>query len=319
MNKKAIDFVGKRKIFFTISLILIVSIIISSFFFLKVAIEFKGGTIVSYSYDGDINTKEAKSTIEKIVNSQVNLQVGDSFNSDKKILSISFVSDEGLTGDAQYEMTTELKKIYPDNGLELYDSNDVSPSSGKTFFYKCLAAVVFASIVLIIYIALRFKKISGWSAGVFAVVALLHDSIMVLGTFIVCGFSISANFMAVALTILGYSINDTIVIYDRIRENRTIYPRMSVRELVNLSTTQSLSRSINTTISTILAMAVVSIVAVIMGVDSILSFSFPLIIGMISGTYSTLCIASPLWVWWIELKEKKHADNSGKRHKPTKA
>lgn len=121
---------------------------------------------------------------------------------------------------------------------------------------------------------------------------------------------IDANFMAVILTILGYSINDTIVIYDRIRENKTLYKdKLSLAELTNLSTNQSLTRSINTSVTTIATMLVVTIVAMVYGVNSIISFSFPMMIGLISGTYSTICIAGPLWVW---LEEKKNGGNSPK-------
>ena len=133
----------------------------------------------------------------------------------------------------------------------------------------------------------------------------MHDVIMVYGTFVIFGIPINANFMAVVLTILGYSINDTIVVYDRIRENKKLVPKNTpVSELVNLSMNQSLTRSINTSITTISAMIVVSIVALVFNVESILSFSFPLIVGMIFGVYSTLFITGPLWVLWQEHKEK---------------
>ena len=111
--------------------------------------------------------------------------------------------------------------------------------------------------------------------------------------------------MSVVLTILGYSINDTIVVYDRIRENKKILGKKTpVAELVNTSINQSLTRTINTSIATISTMIIVSIVAVVFNVESILSFSFPLIIGMIFGVYSTIFITGPLWVWWQEYKEK---------------
>ena len=190
------------------------------------------------------------------------------------------------------------------------ESAAVSPSSGKEFFQKCIVAAVFAAIVLILYIAIRFKNIGGWLAGICAVIALFHDIIVVYGTFVIFGMEIDANFMAVILTILGYSINDTIVIYDRIRENKTLYKdKLSLAELTNLSTNQSLTRSINTSVTTIATMLVVTIVAMVYGVNSIISFSFPMMIGLISGTYSTICIAGPLWVW---LEEKKNGGNSPK-------
>lgn len=159
---------------------------------------------------------------------------------------------------------------------------------------------------MIIYIAIRFKRISGWSAGVTAVIALLHDVAMVYATFVIFRMPLDDNFIAVALTILGYSINDTIVVYDRVRENKRIYGKsLNTAELMNKSLNQSLSRSIHTSVTTIMAMTIVLIISIIFGIESIFTFAFPMIIGMISGVYSTLCISSSLWVDWQNHKEKR--------------
>lgn len=302
MNKMNFDFVGKRKIFFIISAVLMAVSIIASFFCLKIAIEFKGGTIITYSYIGEVDTNEISKSIEEIVGSSVNVQQGELFNSDKLSLTVSFSSTDGITSSIQEEITDSVQALYPDGEVEILDSSDVSPSSGRDFLIKCIVAVLFSAIILVIYIALRFKKISGWSAGVCAVCGLLHDVIITYGAFILCGFEINSNFMAVVLTILGYSINDTLVIYDRIRENKKAYPNMTLKELVNKSLNQSFTRSMRTSITTVSTMIIVSIVAVIYGVSSILSFSVPLAIGMTVGTYSSLCLAAPLWVWWQERK-----------------
>ncbi len=302
-----IDFVGHKKIYFTISAVLIIiSLIVTAVFGVEIAIEFKGGTLIKYTYDGDINLEDVSSKTEDIIDTKVTVTEGKDFSNKTKTIQISLASDSGLTANKQLELTQGLQEAFADNNIELLASNDVNPSSGREFFNKCIVAVVFAGILLILYIAFRFKRISGWSAGVMAIVALLHDITMVYGTFVIFRIPIDANFMAVVLTILGYSINDTIVIYDRIRENQRIIGKKVTRaELVNTSINQSLSRSINTSMCTTLSMIVVSIVAVIFNVNSILSFSFPLIIGMISGTYSTICIAGPLWVWWEDRKEKR--------------
>ncbi|MDE6710262.1 MAG: protein translocase subunit SecF, partial [Oscillospiraceae bacterium] len=161
------------------------------------------------------------------------------------------------------------------------------------------------------YIAIRFKNIGGWLAGVCAIAALLHDCIIVYGTFIICHMSINANFMAVVLTILGYSINNTIVIYDRIRENETLYRKSKTRnDIVNMSINQSLTRSINTSITTIAAMLAVTIVAAVYGVTSIISFSLPMMIGMIAGAYSSVCFTCPLW---LTLEDKIHKGGKPKK------
>ena len=161
--------------------------------------------------------------------------------------------------------------------------------------------------MLVIYIAFRFKKIGGLSAGVFALVALIHDILIVFASFIFFRLPLDANFMAVILTILGYSINNTIVTYDRIRENRTIYgKKMGLVELMNTSVSQTMTRSVNTTITTAFAALAICVVALVSGVESIISFAFPLLIGLVAGFYSSVFMSGSMWVSWQLHKEKKN-------------
>lgn len=300
------DFIGKRKLFFTISIVLVAFSILSTFIFgVDLDIQFKGGTIITYVYDGDLDcdgfVKDAKDILGGI---GVQYTTGVDFSSGKSNIQLSLTSTSGLSSDKQFELTNALTEKYAENNIDLIESSDVSPSSGREFFLKCIVAVILSSIVLIIYIAIRFKKIGGWLAGICAIVALLHDCIIVYGTFIVCGMPINANFMAVVLTILGYSINNTIVIYDRIRENSKLYGRKMTREEnVNLSINQSLTRSINTSLTTVVAMLAVTIVAAVYGVTSIISFSLPVMVGMIAGTYSSVCLVSVLWSYFEGKKD----------------
>lgn len=311
MNKKVYDFISKTKMWFLISLVLIAAIAVFSVIRgVEIAIEFKGGTIISYSYEGDANIADYKSEIEDYLKTPVTIQEGESLNSNSNSVSISFSSNEGLSAEKQSGLTDLLAEKLPEGNVQVLDSNDVNPTSGREFFTKCIIASVLAAILIIVYIAFRFKKISGWSAGVCAVIALIYNLVFVFGTFVVMGYEINSNFIAVVLTILGYSVNDTIVVYDRIRENKSVLPKStSVTELVNISTSQSLKRSIRTSITTVSTMIIVSVVAYIYGVDSILSFSIPMTIGMIAGTYASLCIACPLWVWWNEGRKKSKKAN----------
>jgi len=316
MHKKfSIDFIGKRKIFFTISAVVVAFSILSTFIFgADLDIQFKGGTIITYVYDGDLDCDAFSKDAEGILGGiGVKYTTGVDFSSGKNNIRLSLTSSSGLSSDKQFELTNSLTEKYAANNIELLESSDVSPSSGREFFLKCIVAVILSAIVLIIYIAVRFKNIGGWLAGICAVIALLHDCIIVYGTFIVCGMPINANFIAVVLTILGYSINDTIVIYDRIRENTKLYGKKKTRdEVVNLSVNQCLTRSINTSITTVVAMLAVTIVAAVYGVTSIISFSLPVMVGMITGTYSSVCLASILWSFF-------ESKNDGKKPKTTPA
>ena len=302
-----LNIVGRSKLFYAISLFLLAATIILTLVIgVDVDIQFKGGTMLKYGYTGTVDHEAAAKVIEDSIDSTVIITEGEGIGDAGKFLQISVNSTAGLTVDVQQEITKSLNVEFTDNNIELLESSDVNPSTGLAFFRKCLVAVGFAFLVLIIYIAFRFRRIGGWSAGVMAIVALLHDVMMVYFAFVVFRIPIDANFIAVVLTILGFSINDTIVIYDRIRENRKLYGKtMSIGDLVNKSIGQSFTRSLNTSICTTSAMIVISIVGISYGVDSIFSFALPMIIGMISGVYSTLCIAGPLWVLWQEHKERK--------------
>ncbi len=306
VSEKIYDFCSKKTMILVIAvcviLALVAGIIIRG---VNLAIEFKGGTMLTYSYTGDLDLNKIESETKNIVGVPVTARAGESLDSDGWQVTLSFTSEEGLTADRQFELTESLNAVFPENQLELFDSSDVSPSSGREFLLKCLLAMVIASILIIIYIAIRFKKIGGWSAGICSIFALCHDLVTALAASILFGFEFNANIVAVILTILGYSINNTIVIYDRIRENRGLYPKASLNELINMGCSQSLRRSIRTSVTTIGTMIIVSIVVFISGYNSLLSFSVPLIFGLISGTYSSLFVAPVTWSWWKGKDSKK--------------
>lgn len=296
---KVYDFCSKKKLILIVAVCVVLSLIVGIVIRgVNLAIEFEGGTMLTYSYVGELDTNKLDSEAENIVGVPVNVRTGESLDSDGYQVTLSFTSEEGLNADRQFELTEALITAFPDNQLELFDSNDVSPASGREFLLKCLLAMVVAGVLIIIYIAIRFSKIGGWSAGICSIFALCHDLVTALSASILFGFEFNANIVAVILTILGYSINNTIVIYDRIRENRTLYPNASLNELINMGCSQSLRRSIRTSITTIGTMLIVSIVVFASGYTSLLSFSVPLIFGLLSGTYSSLFVAPVTWSWW---------------------
>lgn len=319
VDVKVRNFCGKSKLFFLLTLILVIIAIASSFTGVDIALEFKGGTIITYSYEGDVDKSAISKDLTDLIGTNVNVQDGESLDGGSKTLSLSFTSTEGLTVDRQVEVTDAIQARYPDANIQLLDSNDVSARSGSDFFAKCIVAAIFAAVVLILYIAFRFKQISGWSAGVCAIIGLLATLVVTYGSVVLLGFEIDSNFMAVILTLLGYAVNDTIVIYDRIRENQQKMPGMYIEDLVNTSCSQSLRRSIRTSITTIFAMVAIIVVAAIMGLESIQHFAIPMAVGIVVGTYHSICFVPSLWVWWqkkrgvetlkVIEKKKKHATN----------
>ena len=310
MKIPSFDFVGKRKIFYIISCALLaVAVVFSLVFGVNLDIQFKGGTIANYSYQGELDLDAFAKTVTDVTGVEASARGSKNAVTDEPNVMLTFASKEGLSADLQSDMTAKLQETFPDNAIEVVSINAVSPTMGKDFLLKSLVAVAFAALFMILYIALRFRKIGGWSAGVFAVVALLHDVAMIFATFIIFRMPLDDNFIAVLLVILGYSVNDTIVIYDRVRENMNNHvgrvSEENIKDIVNLSINQTLSRTLNTSICTLIAMLVVCVLALVNNTESIIVFSFPLIIGIISGAYSSICLSGPLWVRWQQFKIRK--------------
>lgn len=308
-TNKIFDVVGKRKIFYTFSIaVIVLSIVLSFVLGMDVAIEFRGGTIITYSYTGDISDSEIASAAAEVTGHTCDVSLGESLADNAQTVSLSFPTSSGLTAEVQSELTDALTSEFSGNQLELYNSQDVNPTTGAGFLGKCIVAVAFSAVVMIVYIGFRFRKIGGWIAGTCSVIALVHDMFFAYACCVVCRFDIDSNFMAVLLTILGYSINATIIIYDRIRENRRLYgDSKALDEYVNMSVTQSLGRSVHTTVTTVIAMLTVCVVGLVSGVESILGFAFPLVIGLIAGVYSSNCIAPTLWTLWQGAVDRKKA------------
>ncbi len=305
-DKKDFDFIKNSNKFFMFSGVLFAAILAFSVFNgVSMDIQFTGGAIMSYEYTGELNSQEVEENIENIIGSDITLLHGNDLTSGQSTFSVSLPDTQTVTTQTIDLIDTTLKEDYADNAIKQLEVNNVDPVMGTEFLIKSVFALILAAGLILAYIALRFKRIGGLSAGSMAVVALIHDLIIIFGVFVICGFTINGNFIAAMLTILGYSINDTVVVYDRIRENKSLHPNMNFEKVVNMSINQSLVRSINTTISTVLALAAVCGIALTFNLSSILTFAFPMMIGMISGVYSTICIAGPLWVKYETRKNKK--------------
>ena len=302
-----INFIGNRTKFYTFSCALIAIVLVfCAVFGVKMDVEFKGGSMVTLSYEGDVDLPSLKSEIgSQLGQSDLTLQTGSDI-SGNQTLTVTLPGSQTLTTEQLDDMLTAINEAHPENNFEQNEVSNVNATIGKEFLFKSLVALVAACVLILAYVAFRFRKIGGLKAGSTAIVALLHDMFVVFGVFVILRIPLNGNFIAAVLTILGYSINDTVVIYDRIRENSALYSKkqMGLAELVNLSVNQSFSRSLMTSITTCLALGVVCVVSVIYRLDSIYTFAFPLLFGMVSGVYSTICIATPLWVDW---KSKKKA------------
>jgi preprotein translocase SecF subunit len=193
--------------------------------------------------------------------------------------------------DKNQELTLSLRKAFPDQDIQILRIERVGPVAGKHLKTKAMHALFWALIGILIYVSFRFKHFNFAIAGV---IALIHDVLVTLGVLAITNRQIDLLSVTAFLTIAGYSINDTIVIYDRVRENARLYRKLSLIELINLSVNQTLSRTILTSGVTLL----VVISFLIYGGEVLSNFAFALFVGFISGVYSTVYIASPLVLAW---------------------
>ena len=306
-EKKQVNFVGLRKKFLVFSSCLMAAIVLCAVVFgVHLDTEFTGGAMITLSYDGSFEMAQVQQTAsDALENTGLTLQTGENVATGDQTLKISMPGTETVTTDQVEALLDSLNETYPDNNFAQLSLSNVSAAMGTKFLQKSLVAVVFALVLILLYSALRFKNIGGLTGGMMAVLALVNDLMVVFGTFVLLRTPLDGNFIAAMLTILGYSINDTVVVYDRIRENRALMgKKASFEELVNRSVNQSARRTLITTITTVMALGVLCIVAKLYGLDSIFTFAFPLMMGMISGVYTSLCVSTSAWMLWSERSPK---------------
>ncbi len=285
------NIIQRRKIWYLISLVLIIPGIMALIFWgLPTGIDFKGGTLLDIQF---IN-QTAKNQVQEAINAagikNVNIQTsGDDF----------IIRTPVLDSQTQNKLTDELGKIgeYKQNRLET-----VGPTVSSDLKHKAIIAVIIASLAIIVYIAIAFRKVprpaSSWRFGVCAVLALIHDLAFVTGAFAILGhffgFEVDSLFITALLTIMGFSVHDTIVVFDRIRENLRKSPSLDFETNVNNSILQTLNRSLNTSFTVLLVLFALYL----LGGQTLKHFMLALLIGIAIGTYSSIFNAPPLLVSW---------------------
>lgn len=300
-----LNITGNKKIYLTISIVLmIVSIVSLALQGFNLDTDFAGGMAVTYTIEGDFEVKDVEAIVSEALGAKQ--KASSVQKSEGTDVIIKFGYDNSLKTEEERTafssekisaITTALSAKYA--GVELKNQDVVSPSTGKELARSAMWMSIFASLAILVYITFRFE----FTYGVVAVLALVHDILILCGLYSVLRIAIDTNFIAALLTILGYSINNTIVVFDRVRENTRHAKKQTYSEIANTSINQTLGRSINTTITTLLTIGLVYI----LGVPSIKVFSLPIIIGIVIGTYSSIFCAAPLWAAWKDsaVKSKK--------------
>ncbi len=289
---KTIDFLSKKHFFFGVSIALVVAgFVVMGIYkvntgdILNFSLEFKGGTATTVTFDESKTLEEVNAEIvplvEDITGSAVQIQTVQ--NSNEVIFK---------TTTLNVEQREALDQMFMDEfavGQEMITSETISSTISDEMKSDTIIAVAVAIVCMLLYIRIRFSDIR---FGISSVVALMHDVLIVLAFYAVARVSVSNTFIACMLTIVGYSINATIVIFDRIRENMAVMTRNeTLKDVVNKSITQTLSRSIFTSLTTFVMVAALYV----LGVTSIREFALPLMVGILCGTYSSICIAGALW------------------------
>ena len=287
-----IKVVEKKKIWFSISLtVILVGLVLLFTRGLNFGIDFKGGTKLQVEFGQEFDTEAVDEIIHKYDPKAIT-KIVDGTQYEIKSTAL----DENTTS----ELLGELEETFSLDDTALVEQNQIGASVGKELTKKSLIAVTAACIAMLIYIAIRFQV----AFGVAAIIALLHDVLITLTVYLVFNINVNTPFIAAMLTIVGYSINDTIVIFDRIRENSKSMRRASCAEIADISINQTLSRSINTSLTTLIVIGALNIF-----VPSVREFTLPLFIGVAVGAYSSIFIASPIWVM---LKERNIKNQKAK-------
>lgn len=280
--------IKNRKMYAILSLVVIIVGLLMFFIRgLNYGIDFTGGTLIQINAGKFISVDEVR-------------EIMDEYDKDASILHAGADKYELIiksTLDLSNNMITSIINKFIEKyniSKNNFQSEKFGPFMGKEIKNKALLSTLIATILMLLYITWRFE----FYFGIAAIVALIHDILIMLAVYSILRIPVNSSFIAAILTILGYSINDTIVIFDRIRENIKLYPKETTENLINNSIKQSLTRTINTSLTTLVAVFVLYI----LGVEDIKVLALPLMIGIMAGTYSSIFIASPLW---YELKNRK--------------
>jgi len=283
-KKTNFDFLGSRKLAFLLSAVLMVGsliLLIPGVRGLNFGIDFTGGVLLEMGYKGPANLTDIRERLA--ANGFAEAQV-QNFGTSSDVL-IRILPREGLAGEAVGKQILELLKA-GDASAELRRTEFVGPQVGEELTEQGALAMLFALLMIMVYIVVRFQ----WKFAVGAIVATLHDPIITLGVFALLGLTFDLSVLAAMLAIVGYSVNDTIVVFDRIRENFRRIRRGTPQDIMNLSVNETLSRTIMTSFTT----SLVVIAMLIFGGETLRGFSTALIIGIVIGTYSSIFVASAL-------------------------
>ena len=287
------DFVGKRHWFFLFSFIVMIPGIV--FFIitpgLKPGIDFTGGSTITLEFADNVRQSDLRLRLAALDQADSTVQ--------KLEVNVYFIRTTQLSDEAKNALVENLKNTLSPNGVQVLSFDLVSPVVASETAINALWAVLAAAVGIFFYVWWAFRNVpSPFRYGAAAIVALIHDAVIVIGVFAILGklldIEVNTMFLVALLTVIGYSVNDTIVVFDRLRENVLLYPNRGFADVVNLSISETLGRSLNTS----LTLLFVLLALFLFGGSTIRNFLLVLLIGVVAGTYSSIGIASQVLVAW---------------------
>lgn len=308
-KKTNIDFLGKCYIFIWVSLILnVLGLALPFIFGLRFGIDFEGGTEVRMRFSQDINVAAVRDAMDKAKFEGTEIK---SLSDPKEVL-IRVATMHGVEPkETQIRIQSALSNEFPGQTAEIRSSQTIGPKVGTELRNKALLAVGLAIIAIMLYLAFRFE----FTYGLGAAIALIHDVFVTLAIITIASdtglinLEINQAMIAAFLTVVGFSVNDTVIIFDRIRENIEKHKGMNLIQLMNLSINETLSRTINTVFTVVLVLLTI----VIFGGEVLQGFTFTMLIGIVTGTYSSIYVASAFVVWYMQHVAKVDVEGGNKK------
>lgn len=314
MKKTEIAFMSHRRFLWLAALTLItVGIIFNIINGTNFDIKFTGGAIFRYEIEetvslSDIDPQKCADSIAQAVGKTVKVSINTTAEgeSEAKTLVVTLAENASLGHTANSTISRAIRSVYPEFDITLSDSVSVDPSEGRIFVAECLLALFVAILLMMIYISLRFKKTGGILTALCGLCATIFDCSAVYFAFIVFRFPLDDNFIAALLATMGYSLNMTIVVFDRIRENkRLLGAKTPIAKIADISLNETANRNLSTVLCMVIAVLIAAIVSLIYGLESIVTFTVTLIFGVISSFFSSIAISTGLFASLIELKERR--------------
>lgn len=270
----------------------------------NIGIDFTGGTAVSVKFGNELMQDSGYNTrvdeIKEVMNEYgltmaSNQRIGENENAK---LQVRYQNISGKTNEEMQEISNEFTQALQDKytDLEVDNATTISASASATLLLNALLAVCIAVVLIMLYLAIRFKR---WTFGICSIISMVHDVLIMVSFMLIFRLEISSTFVAALITIIGYSINNNVVIFDRIRENLRLMPKESYASIANVSIKQTLTRTIVTTLTTFLVVFCLLFV----GIPGITSFVLPIVIGLVASFYSSVFVASPLWAIFSKKKD----------------